>query len=309
MKMIHKSYKFRISPTKKQQKLLSKHFGHCRFAFNRFLSEWKETYEKDKTSLNYYDNAKFLTILNKETDFSWLKEVNSQSLQASLKNLDTAYKNFFKQQNQFPRFKSKYDRQSFKVPHNVCVVNEKIILPKFKEGIPFKQHRKLEGKILFATVSKTTTGKYDVSITCEQEHPPYPKTGKAVGNMLKNHRLAQAMSDVSLGAFYTMLAYKAKWNQKDYVKIDRFFPSSKRCSNCGWINQDLKLSDREWTCSGCGETHDRDLNASKNILNQGLKILSGCGTQSDVKQKREEALSLDKSMNPEALPISFAVGG
>ncbi len=379
---------------------MSKHFGHCRFVFNRFLHERKEAYEADKTSLNYYANAKSLTGLKKETEFSWLKEVNSQSLQASLKHLDTAYKNFFKQQNRFPRFKSKHERQSFKVPQNVFVVDEKLIIPKFSEGIQLKQHRPLEGKILFATVSKTTTDKYYVSITCEQAYIPYPKTGKAVGidtgikelvilsdgsrhenikslktslkklkyeqrqlskkqkgshsrlqqkrklvsvhekithirkdylhkvsteiiknhdilvvedlavkNMLKNHRLAQAMSDVSLGTFYTMLEYKAKWNEKDYVKIDRFFPSSKTCSNCGWINQELKLSDRKWMCSDCGEIHDRDLNASKNILNQGLKILSGYGTQSDIKQKREEALSLDKSANPEALPISFAVGG
>ena len=340
---IHKSYKFRVFPTKKQEELLSKHFGHCRFVFNRFLSERKEAYQKDKTSLNYYDNAKSLTKLKKETDFAWLKEVNSQSLQASLKNLDTAYKNFFRKQNQFPRFKSKHERQSFKIPQNVKVEDEKLIIPKFKKGIPFKQHRKLAGKILFATVSKTTTGKYYASITCEQNHHPYPKTGKAIGidtgikelailsngngyenikslktslqklkyeqrqlskkqkgshsrikqkrklasvhekithtrkdylhkvsteiiknhdiivvedlavkNMLKNHRLAQAMSDVSLGAFYTMLEYKAKWNEKDYIKIDRFFPSSKTCSACGWINEDLKLSDREWRCSSCG---------------------------------------------------------
>ena len=342
-KIIHKSYKFRIFPTKKQEELLSKHFGHCRFVFNRFLSERKENYEKDKTSLNYYDNAKSLTQLKKNMDFAWLKEVNSQSLQASLKNLDTAYKNFFRKQNQFPRFKSKHERQSFKIPQNVKVEDEKLIIPKFKKGIPFKQHRKLAGKILFATVSKTTTGKYYASITCEQNHHPYPKTGKAIGidtgikelailsngngyenikslktslqklkyeqrqlskkqkgshsrikqkrklasvhekithtrkdylhkvsteiiknhdiivvedlavkNMLKNHRLAQAMSDVSLGAFYTMLEYKAKWNEKDYIKIDRFFPSSKTCSACGWINEDLKLSDREWRCSSCG---------------------------------------------------------
>jgi len=400
MKMIHKSYKFRVFPTKKQEELLSKHFGHCRFVFNRFLHERKETYEKDKTSLNYYANAKSLTELKREVDFAWLKEVNSQSLQASLKNLDTAYKSFFKKQNQFPRFKSKHECQSFKVPQNVFVVDEKLIIPKFKEGIKLQEHRPLAGKILFATVSKTTTEKHYVSITCEQAYIPYPKTGKSVGidtgikdlailsdgsryenikplkvslkklkyeqrqlakkqkgshsrikqkrklasvhekithlrkdylhkvsteiiknhdvvivedlavkNMMKNHCLAQAISDVSLGAFYTMLEYKANWNEKEYLKIDRFFPSSKTCSNCGTVKKDLKLSDREWTCSGCGEIHDRDLNASKNILNQGLKIMSGYGTQSDVKQKREEALSLDKSVNPEALPISFAVGG
>ncbi len=69
--------------------------------------------------------------------------------------------------------------------------------------------------------------------------------------------------------------------------------------NCGWINQDLTLKIREWICPSCGEKHDRDKNASKNILKQGLKILSGSGIESDIKQKQVEALSLDKSMKPE----------
>ena len=108
------------------------------------------------------------------------------------------------------------------------------------------------------------------------------------------------MFDVSLGSFYSMLEYKSGWNDKQFVKIDRFFPSSKMCSECGWINQDLTLNIREWTCPSCGEKHDRDFNASKNILKQGLKIiLSGSGIESDIKQKQVEALPLGESMKPE----------
>jgi transposase len=93
------------------------------------------------------------------------------------------------------------------------------------------------------------------------------------------------------------------------VQFYRFFPSSKTCSSCGWIKQDLKLSIREWTCESCGEVHDRDINAAKNILKQGLNILSGCGMQSDIKQKRDEALPLGEFTTPEAQPIGSAVGG
>ena len=131
----------------------------------------------------------------------------------------------------------------------------------------------------------------------------------AVKNIMKNHCLAQAMSDVSLGAFYTMLEYKSNWNDRQFIKIDRFFPSSKTCSSCGWIKQDLTLSIREWTCESCGEVHDRDVNAAKNILKQGINILSGSGTESYVKQKRGEALPLGESATPEAQPIAFGVGG
>ena len=79
-----------------------------------------------------------------------------------------------------------------------------------------------------------------------------------------------------------MIKQSLKWNDKTIIKIDRFFPSSKMCSNCGWINQDLTLNIREWECKSCGEKHDRDFNASKNILKQGLKILSGSGIESDI---------------------------
>ena len=148
MKTIHKSYKFKICPTKEQESLLSKHFGHCHFVFNRMLSDRKEKYLNDKTSLNYYDNIRTLTELKKEEEYVWLKEVNSQSLQAAIRNLDVAYRNFFKKQNKFPRFKSKYDKQSFKIPQNVLIENEKLVIQKFKEGIKLNPHRQIEGEVL-----------------------------------------------------------------------------------------------------------------------------------------------------------------
>ena len=141
---------------------------------------------------------------------------------------------------------------------------------------------------------------HKVSTEIVKNHDIISVEDLAVKNIVKNHKLAQAMSDVSLGTFYSMLEYKCEWNDKQFVKIDRFFPSSKMCSNCGWINGDLTLNIREWTCLSCGEKHDRDFNASKNILKQGLKIiLSGSGIESDIKQKQVEALPLGESMKPE----------
>ena len=92
--------------------------------------------------------------------------------------------------------------------------------------------------------------------------------------MVKNHKLSKHIADASWGKFVTMLEYKALWNNKEVVKIDRFFPSSKTCNCCGWINQNLKLDIREWTCSSCNTKLDRDLNASKNILKEGIKNIS-----------------------------------
>ena len=92
-----------------------------------------------------------------------------------------------------------------------------------------------------------------------------------VSGMVKNHCLAKAISDCSWSEFVSMLQYKADWYGRTISKIDRFYPSSQTCSCCGCVNPETKdLSVREWTCLGCGVTHDRDVNAAKNILKQGL---------------------------------------
>lgn len=92
----------------------------------------------------------------------------------------------------------------------------------------------------------------------------------AVVNMLKNGKLAQAISDVSFGEFFRQMKYKCEWYGKNLIIIDRFAPSSKRCADCGKINDELTLADREWTCE-CGAHHDRDYNAAKNIKYFGLQ--------------------------------------
>ena len=93
-----------------------------------------------------------------------------------------------------------------------------------------------------------------------------------VKGMLKNHKLARSIQELSINRFETILKYKAIWYDRTIINIDRFFPSSKTCSACGYINNDLKISDREWVCKGCGVTHYRDNNAALNIENEGLKI-------------------------------------
>lgn len=94
-----------------------------------------------------------------------------------------------------------------------------------------------------------------------------------IKNMIKNHKLAQSISDVAWGQFVELLKYKADWNNKKVIQINSYFPSSQLCSVCGYKNQETKnLSVREWTCPVCGTHHDRDINAAKNILAEGLKI-------------------------------------
>lgn len=95
-----------------------------------------------------------------------------------------------------------------------------------------------------------------------------------VKGMLKNHKLAESIQEMNFGEFRRILEYKANWYNRKIVYVDRFYPSSKTCNHCGYINKQLKLSDRQWACPQCGEPIDRDYNAALNILDEGLRILS-----------------------------------
>jgi putative transposase len=96
-----------------------------------------------------------------------------------------------------------------------------------------------------------------------------------VKGMLKNHKLSRSIQESSFGRFKQILKYKAGWYGREVIEVDRWFPSSKLCSECGYKNEDLELKDRSWVCPKCGVEHDRDINAAINILNEGLKIKIG----------------------------------
>lgn len=96
----------------------------------------------------------------------------------------------------------------------------------------------------------------------------------AVKSMIKNPKLAKHIADASWGEFTRQLAYKANWAGRTYVEIDRFFPSSKRCNCCGYISESMPLDVRSWRCPECKTENDRDINAAKNILVEGLSMLA-----------------------------------
>ncbi len=182
--MILKAYKYRLNPTSKQQILLDKHIGACRFVYN-LAFETKQTAFKDKQiNLSCFDLIKQLPELKQEC--GWLREINSQSLQASIKHLDTAYTSFFNGIGKFPKYKSKSkSKKSFNIPQGVEIEDNKqgfaLCIPKFKKGIKLVQHRNFEGTIKQATISKTPTGKYFASILVETVaviSPKKPITGE-----------------------------------------------------------------------------------------------------------------------------------
>lgn len=375
--MSNKAYKFRLYPNKLQEDLLQKHFGHCRFIYNHFLAVKIKHYKETKKTITWVDLANQLPALKSE--FDWLSEVGSQSLQQSIRNLDNAYTAFFRSGAGFPKFKSKHkSRNSFVVPqtnNNIKLdyTSNKLTIPKFlnlkskDNRIKCILHRQIPSDkvIKQATISQDKDGKYYVSILVENnksflikpnrdrnnaigidfgvktfltlsngqkiENPKYLKQSQdkltkhqqdlelldkdttkykskreqitklyaKIARQRKDfldklsHKLTNdsqigsiALEDLSIkdmqqnnysptnriindyawSMFVNMLQYKSDWYGKNLIKIGRFTPSSKTCSNCGNINHNLKLDNRQWKCIKCNVEHDRDINAANNIL-------------------------------------------
>ena len=376
MSMQQKAFKYRIYPTKEQQDFLARQFGAVRFIYNRFLANRKDEHLNNKKSLNYYDDAKILTDLKQQDGYAWLYDINSQTLQSSLRNLEVSYQNFFKKRSKFPRFHSKKNKQCIKIPQHFKVENNKLYIPKLKEGIEIVLHQSLSEKQTCCFISKTASDKYYVSFLCEVDIKPLAKSDKTIGvdlgiksllvssdgevienpkfyrksekelaykqkqlskkgkgskqkdkqrkvvaklneyiancrkdhlhkisrklidenqviiaeslsvkNMMSNRCLAKSIQDVSWGELLRQLEYKSKWYGRTFHQIEKFFPSSKTCNSCQFVVDKLPLSIREWDCPNCKQHNNRDLNASLNIRDKGIKDLSGCGIQSDIKQK------------------------
>ncbi|NER19914.1 MAG: IS200/IS605 family element transposase accessory protein TnpB [Symploca sp. SIO1C2] len=360
-----KAYKYRIYPTSEQQVLLSKSFGSARWFYNYGLELTSKTYKETGKGLSRNDIIKLLPRLKKEHD--WLTEPPSQVLQQAALDLSSAFLNFFERRARYPRFKSKFNRQSIRFPQGCKLTEDYLALPKLKK-VYCRVSRLPVGTLKSVTVSLTVAGEYYASCLYDdgKNKPKTSSDGKAIGidvglthfvitsdgtkhgnpkyyrkyekklanrqkrlsrkqksssnrnkarkvvakvhqkisrcrvdflhklsrklvdenqvivvenlaikNMVQNHKLAKSISDAGWGMFCTMLKYKAEWDGKTYLEIDRFFPSSKTCHVC--LNQvvNLPLSVREWTCNKCQTKHDRDINAAVNIRDEGLRFLAG----------------------------------
>jgi putative transposase len=180
---MEKAYKYRIYPNKRQKELFAKTFGCVRFVYNHYLAKRKEIYENEKKSMSCYDCIKDLTKLKSEHD--WLKESDKCSLQNALKDLDSAYKKFFKEGAGYPKFKGKkthkFSYRTSYTNNNIEVKDKKIKLPKVG-WVRTKDKMIPKGRILNATVSQSPSGKYYVSVCCtDVEIEQFPKTCNTVG--------------------------------------------------------------------------------------------------------------------------------
>lgn len=376
-----RAIKIRLYPNKTQEQTLNKVLGCYRFVYNQMLAQKQNAYKIDKTNLKVTDLSKwFHGTLLKDEQYAWLKEQNTKVMKQAIRQMDGAYRNFFKQHNGFPKFKSKKDKQSALFPyeaiskHNTFETRHISLTTPLKNikfrcsDLYFSRLQKYNKNIRGATLSKTKSGNFFLSILIEMEDTELKKfehTNEQVGidlgvkdfvitsdgkvfknkhffkkkekqikklqrqlskkvkgsnnrkkaqvriaklferitnkkdayihyvtnelltyfdtifmedlnvhGMLRNHHLAKAIQEVGFCKFKETLVNKALMNDKQVVFIDRFYPSSKTCSVCGYKKRDLRLSDREWICPNCGMKHDRDINAAMNILLEGQRMLT-----------------------------------
>lgn len=403
-----RAVKIRLYPNKEQATMFNKLLGCYRVVYNQCLNRKIESYKNEAKTETLSTLGQFVHHeLLKDDNFIWLREQNTKVLKQAVKDMLTAYKNFFEQHTGYPKYKSKHDnKQSCRfelgaISKRNVYTDYKISLANIK-NVKFRCNKKYaeylekhKDCIKQATLKRLPCGEYylsilvdgdlmhqvketnnnigidlgvkDFVITSEGEiftnlHFKKSVTKKIkklqkqlsrkqkgsnnrnkarirlakvykkindrkqyylhsvsnslidenqvicmedlnVKGMVKNHNLAESILEMNFGEFRKMLEYKASWYNRRIVFVDRFYPSSKTCNQCGYINKELTLNDREWVCPQCGQTISRDYNAALNILDEGLRII-GC---SSPESKLVENPTMDDPIRNDSLKSSGSV--
>ncbi|MCK5615845.1 transposase [Candidatus Pacearchaeota archaeon] len=232
---IRKSYKFKLKPSSNQEKVFLQFSGCCRFVWNRALALIKYSLDHKQGYLNYYDLADELRIWKQTPETKFLKDACSQSLQQTLKDLDSAWKRAFKENNGFPKFKKKGVIDSFRYPQHIKISKSRVCLPKIG-WVKFQKSREIEGKIKNTTISRRSNHWY-VSFQTEIEvDVPDRQLVNPVGIDLGISNfayLSTGESIKSLNSFKNM--------QEKLAKAQRKLSRKKKFSN-NWKKQNIKVS-------------------------------------------------------------------
>lgn len=372
---------FRCYPTPEQEAHLARTFGSVRYVWNWALRLRTDGFRNGER-IGYPETDRRLTLLKREPETAWLNDVSSVVLQQSLRDLQTAFSNFFDKRSGYPAFKRKDGHQSANYSERGFFFDPATRTLKLaKVGtVKVKWSRGKIPQPSSVRLIRKPSGRYFVSLVVDVESVALPHTGESIGidfgisrlatlsngerianpkrgshyarlmkraqqslarkhkgskrrmlakrrvarihekiancrtdvqnklalsmvrrfdviyiedlnvrGMVKNHSLARALSDAALGGCIRKLEEKATMHGKKVIRIDRFFPSSKTCSDCGCVQSRLPLSVRLWTCPHCGADHDRDVNAAKNIKAAGLAVSAHGGGVRAVRAKARTA--------------------
>ncbi|MBD2481020.1 RNA-guided endonuclease TnpB family protein [Planktothrix sp. FACHB-1365] len=246
--------KVRIYPNKEQQTALAKSFGCCRFVWNYYLEKTNTQYKETGKGLSYCDMAKHLTELKKQPDYLFLKEATAATLQQSLKNLESALKNFFQKRARFPKFKSKHKKQSIRYPESCSIQGSGLKLPKLgivKARIP----KTISSKIKSVTVSRTSTDKYFAAILFEIDDLTANKNGKISG------------IDLGLTSLVTV------FDGETYTKVDPIKPTRKYAKRLRRRQQALSRktqgsNNRKKQVKRVAKVHEKIANTRVNFLHK-----------------------------------------
>ncbi|HLY23067.1 MAG TPA: transposase [bacterium] len=385
MTTIRKGYRFRLRPTRVQRLGLVRMAGARRWVWNWALARRIDHYREYGAMLTRGALCRELTILKRQPTTLWLQKIDAQALQASVRDVDQAFQNFFARRARFPRFKSKkWDRPTFRIPQRVKIANGRVFIPKIG-WVRLRQSRPIDGRITSTTFTEDKLGHWGVSFGTAIEMPDPPSrpldpervvgidqglanfvvlsngmriaapryfrkserslcraqrrlsrrrpgsrrrhrarlriaalyrrvsnrrldfTHKVTTQLVRTYdalclqdlavtglartKLAKSVQDAALGQLLLQLRYKTKWNHRQLALVDRWFPSSQLCSQCGTRNNRLSLNDGIWRCA-CGALHDRDINAAINIRTQGLRLLGVAAGHAETKNARRETVRL-----------------
>ena len=173
--------KYRIYPNKEQQNFLDQQFGSVRKVYNLILGFHIEEYSNNCKTFKQKEDSEFISGLKEADDYAWLKSVNSQSLQFAIKIVHKSYNNFFKKRSAFPKFHKKLGKQSCRIPQNFLVEDNKLYIPKLKDGIKIKLHRPIPSKPLYLDISRISTGKYYAAFVCDVDLVPLEPNRYTIG--------------------------------------------------------------------------------------------------------------------------------
>ena len=397
------AHKIALDPNDRQATHFAKAAGTARFAWNWALGQWRDQYQgggkPNEAALRKQLNA------IKDEQFPWMADVTKNAPQQAIKNLGTAFKNFFDGRAKFPRFKKKGVHDSFRADNGpqvkgadaVIVDGKRVRLPVIG-WVRMREPLRFAGQVKSAVVSRTAD-RWFVSLQVEIPDRAVPENqGAAVGvdlgvkalatlsdggtfegpkalrknlkklrrmsrslsrktkgssnlrkdklniarlddrignirkdathkatttiaknhgviviedlnvrGMMANDKLSRAIADVGLHEFRRQIDYKALLNGSKIIVADRWYPSSKTCSTCGYKMEVLPLSVRDWTCPACGCAHDRDVNAAKNLVKLAVSsTVSACGEEgSGGRRKAGRETSLEEAGTERRLSLGI----